>query len=268
MNSKLAISLLVLGLVAGSSYYYWFKQEPAVPTQPAAIVAIPAIEEPEPEINFPVEEIVKVPAPTPTVIEEPLPNLAQSDAAISEWLAGVADSDLFEDLLVREQIIPRIVATVDNLTSDQVSPKISPTKAVAGKFAVGGDSNAMILDSGNYSRYDKYLALTDLVKTDLLVTRYVRYYPLFQEAYEALGYPDLYFNDRLVEVIDHLLQTPEPNGPIYLIKPEAFYLYADPALERLSGGQKILLRMGPENATAVKLKLGSIRDRINGRSAM
>ena len=38
---------------------------------------------------------------------------------------------------------------------------------------------------------------------------YERLYPLFQQAYEDLGYPGKYFNDRLVEVIDHLLQTPE-----------------------------------------------------------
>ena len=47
-----------------------------------------------------------------------------------------------------------------------------------------------------------------------LVALYVRFYPLFQQAYAELGYPSRYFNDRLFEVIDHLLATPDVRGPI------------------------------------------------------
>ena len=43
-----------------------------------------------------------------------------------------------------------------------------------------------------------------------------------------------------------------------LVQPEAAYVYANPALERLSGDQKILIRMGSENANLVKLKLTRI----------
>ena len=42
---------------------------------------------------------------------------------------------------------------------------------------------------------------------------YKQYYPLFQQAYVDLGYPEGYFNDRLVEVIDHLLATPGRDRP-------------------------------------------------------
>ena len=44
-----------------------------------------------------------------------------------------------------------------------------------------------------------------------------------------------------------------------LIKPEAYYLFADEDLESLSAGQKILIRMGPDNAARVKAKLVEIR---------
>ena len=50
------------------------------------------------------------------------------------------------------------------------------------------------------------------VDTGRLAALYVRFYPLFQQAYRDLGYPNGYFNDRLVEVIDHLLVTPEIAG--------------------------------------------------------
>ena len=59
--------------------------------------------------------------------------------------------------------------------------------------------------------------------------------------------------------IELMLATPDVSGPIRLIKPEAFYLFADEDLESLSAGQKVLLRMGPENAARIKAKLAEIR---------
>ncbi len=94
---------------------------------------------------------------------------------------------------------------------------------------------------------------------------YARFYPLFQEAYGSLGYPDCYFNDRLVEVIDHLLGTPQPPGNEPLVKPEAVYLYADEALESLSAGRKVMLRIGPQNADLVRAKLTEMRAAVAGR---
>jgi hypothetical protein len=74
-----------------------------------------------------------------------------------------------------------------------------------------------------------------------------------------LGYPNGYFNDRLVEVIDAMLATPETTGPIQLERPNVMYTFADPALEARPAGQKLLIRMGPQNAQAVKAKLTELR---------
>ena len=109
-----------------------------------------------------------------------------------------------------------------------------------------------MLDPANYERYKPLVQLIRTSDTQTLVAIYVRYYPLFQEAYESLGHPPEYFNDRLIEVIDHLLATPDLQGPIALAQPGVQYEYADPGLESRSAGQKVLIRMGSENATAVK----------------
>ena len=82
---------------------------------------------------------------------------------------------------------------------------------------------------------------------------------MFQQSYQTLGYPDGYFNDRLIEVIDHLLATPVVKDPIRLIQPKALYLFADPALEALSAGRKILIRTGPTNAERIKKILREYR---------
>ena len=84
-------------------------------------------------------------------------------------------------------------------------------------------------------------------------------YPLFQQAYQELGYPGGYFNDRLVDAIDNALATPDVGGAVALTQPKVLYEYADPALQSLSAGQKALLRMGPDNAAKVKAKLRELR---------
>jgi hypothetical protein len=98
------------------------------------------------------------------------------------------------------------------------------------------------------------------------VSAYLRYYPLFQRAYEELGYPQGYFNDRVVAVIDHLLAAPEVPRPIELLRPKVLYTFADPRLESMSWGRKILVRMGPEHAATVKRQLAGIRAQIVQRT--
>jgi len=95
--------------------------------------------------------------------------------------------------------------------------------------------------------------------TRALYDLYRQRYPLFQRAYQDLGYPQGYFNDRLVEVIDHLLATPEVKVPVELVRPNVLWQYLDPELESRSSGQKLLLRLGPDNAAVVRTKLRELR---------
>src|SRR4029453_11559109 len=126
-------------------------------------------------------------------------------------------------------------------------------------FAVDTDDGRTLIGRGNTARYAPYLRTLQALDTPPLVAFYVRNYPAFQRAYRDLGYPNGYFNDRLVDVIDHLLATPEVADPATLLQPRVLYEYANPDLEGRSAGQKALLRMGPENARHVKAKLKEIR---------
>ena len=95
-----------------------------------------------------------------------------------------------------------------------------------------GDS--LVIAPDNSARYAPVVALVHAIDTKQLVGS-IRFYPLFQQAYRELGYPDGYFNDRLVAVIDHLIAT-DVKPPIAVVK--VLYQYADPELEALSAGQK------------------------------
>ncbi len=191
--------------------------------------------------------------------EQPLPELKASDGPVAAALSALVGLDAFGQLFLSENLVRNIVATVDNLPSEKVSQRMNPVRSVPGVPATTGKGEALALAPANAARYAPYIRLAESVSTDRLVAFYRRHYPLFQQAYVELGYPNGYFNDRLVEAIDHLLATVEPTGPIRLTQPKVLYEFADPALEDLSAGQKVMLRIGKENRERVKAKLREIR---------
>ena len=122
-----------------------------------------------------------------------------------------------------------------------------------------GDELHATLDPKNFARYEPMVNVVRQLDMQRAAEVYFRLYPLFQSAYQNLGYPNGYFNDRLIQVIDSLLATPQPSGPIELTRPNVLYTFADPKLEALPAGEKLLLRMGPDNAAVVKAKLKELR---------
>jgi hypothetical protein len=84
---------------------------------------------------------------------------------------------------------------------------------VGGEFRTTGKDAGLEIAADNAARYTPYVRIAALVNAKKLVATYGQLYPLFQKAYEDLGYPKGYFNDRLIVVIDHLLAAPDANGP-------------------------------------------------------
>ncbi|MGH8534330.1 MAG: DUF3014 domain-containing protein [Gammaproteobacteria bacterium] len=156
-----------------------------------------------------------------------------------------------------------MVATIDSLDRGPVPLHFRPVKHVPGLPVVNANGDTIItLSPDNAKRYEPYISALRAVDAKRFADVYRHYYPLFQKAYEALGYPGRYFNDRLIPIIDHLLATPDISEPIQLVQPKVLYQFAEPEVEKRSWGQKTLIRMGPANAAAVKAKLREIRASI------
>lgn len=62
-----------------------------------------------------------------------------------------------------------------------------------------------------------------------------------------------------------MLAAPDIKGPVKLVRPKVMYQFADPSLEARSAGQKILIRMGSDNAGRIKAKLNEIRHELTGQ---
>ena len=191
-----------------------------------------------------------------------LPDLTDIDAYLRLEAVDLFGAQLGA-LLASEALIDKFVATVDNLPRDRVAERVRPLGRLQSDFMTKpGPDDTIVIDPLNFERYRVLVDLFALADPDAVTDLYRRYYPLFQKSYEALGYPNGYFNDRVVEVIDHLLATPVPADTPRLVRPHVLYEYADPELESLSGGQKLLLRMGADNATRTKQALEQLRARI------
>jgi hypothetical protein len=246
-----------LGAVAGLALVgtlYWFIRHQEVaqvmsappPSEQTAAGSEDASDE-SPAASYPV--------PEPSAQGAPLPDLDGSDEAFRTSLADAVGKAPVEAFLLPSQVIQRAVIFVDNLDRAALPLRFWPVAHTKGAFGVETADGAITLSSKNATRYEPFVAALETVDPQKAVAVYFRYYPLFQEAYRQVGYPDRQFNDRLVAIIDHLLEAPSVAEPVALSRPKVLYQFADPELEKLSWGQKTMIRMGPANAARVKAKL-------------
>lgn len=256
-NAWAIIAVVLVGAVAVG---YWVKIQQAEPppvaqesppTPPAPVA--PAAPAPStPAIAHPLETLPAV---------EPLPELDQSDRPFLKVLIQVL-GEPWKVLINSEELIHKIVVTADNLPRRNLPAKVVPLNRAKGAFLTSGKGEELAIGAYNPERYIAYVRLIESVDSRKLVTVYRQFYPLFQRAYNEIGYPQAYFNDRLVEAIDDLLAAPEPDEPIRLVQPKVLYQFADASLEARSAGQKIMIRIGRDNAGRLKTKLREIRRQV------
>lgn len=250
---------IVLGLAAVGGWVWWSQQSaPVVATAPVPDQPPPA---PAPEAETAIQYPVTTPDGSPLQAREIQPALAQllGSAAVARFLQP-------------DDFPRRFAATLDNLGRSHAPVLLWPVAPIPGRFTVAdGPGGNQVIAAANAQRYAPFVAFATSIDSAAAVQLYARMYPLLQEAYRQLGFGERYLNDRVVKVIALLLATPEPAGPVQVrltevkgpiasTRPWVRYEFVDPAFERLSAGQKMLLRMGPENERRLKRKLAELRE--------
>jgi hypothetical protein len=245
-----AVGVVLLAVIGWYWYHTRYAAAPAVTAAPPPTTQIPSN---EPQVAHPLEGSNDGAA---------LPALNDSDQVVHDSLAGVVGKDAIDQFLVPQNIVRHAVVTIDNLPQKKVAVDLRPLKPTPGQPVVSTSGGTMSLGERNFARYAPLIKVVQATDVKALVVVYKHLYPLFQGAYEDLGYPGKYFNDRLVQTIDNLLLAPEVPAPIAVVQPKVMYEYADPDLESRSAGQKLLIRMGPANAKIIKDKLRAFRAEI------
>lgn len=264
-KGKIIGAIVVIVIVALAAWWYFtrmpgvdFTRQGPEASAPASASTAP------PQIEHPISEAQTNPAPASTVA---LPPLDASDEPVAKALAAIPGAQGLTELLVARGLVPHIVATVDALPRRSIGSSILPLRTPQGSFAVDENDGRTVLSAKNYARYAPYMKLVEHVDARTLVTWYVHWYPLFQEAYRQLGYPQGYFNDRVLTAINDMLAAPNARPPVALVKTSnGHYAFADPTWESLSVGQKLMIRLGPEHERELKTKLRSIRALLLGKA--
>jgi hypothetical protein len=195
--------------------------------------------------------------------------LDESDLVFARWLEEVFGREGMGQLRFND-FARRFVATVDNLGREQAPARLWPVDPAAGRFVTASREGRTVIDPDNQLRYAPLVILLESVDPQRLVVLYRNAYPLLLQAYGELGFPGKSFHERLLAVIDHLLAAPEPVGEIEVLpvevrgsaplsQPWRYLAFADPELEQLSAGQKLMVRMGPVNERRLKQVLSRLR---------
>lgn len=203
--------------------------------------------------------------PVPDAAPEPV-ELDEAGARLRVQLAERTDpADL--ELLVSTRLIERVVAIVHSLDGDPLPLRFRPLAHVAGLPRVVESGEGVRLPDAPDPRYDRYRALFERFDAETLARLFRRHEAAFEQAWRALGESsELSFRERLVDVLDHLASFRLPAERPALVRPEVLYEYADPALEELSWGRKIMLRVGPAHAEAIRARARALADALRGAS--
>ncbi|RUO80766.1 DUF3014 domain-containing protein [Idiomarina tyrosinivorans] len=264
--------VVIILVLAAAAAVWWFVNQDAEPKAPAkTTMEIPqqpqekTVEpEPEPEPQAPAMEeastdeddqtaMAAEPEPEPEVV---LPELGESTPTV---LQRLDTSDMNIQPLKSSQLIRDAVVLVDNLRNGLVVRDRTIVQRPEGRFSVVEVDDKLYIDEVSYHRYDTLVDWFVSLDPQALVDNLDYFYPLVEEAYGDIGYPDKPFTESLLEAINVLLDTPVPDSLVEVKDDQVMYTYADPALEALPPAQKQLLRMGPANIQRVKKQLRNIK---------
>lgn len=277
------IASIVGGLVVVAYFMSGSSKEeaPTTSAEPQEVIEseVPATSEPEDQaLTLPPAPEPEAPKAQPEVVvslppEQPpkpvapgLPLLEGSDPELYRELSGtVRDPEAagLKGLLVPKDRIRRFVTTVKNLSENKVPRRHLPVVSAAGNFAVAREADgSLVVDKANFRRYTPYVELLEAVDAAKLAAAYRHLAPLFDQAYRELGFPKASFKSPLLAAIDRVLAAPKRKGDLVVKRQSVNYVFADPEIEALPELDKLMLRMGPDNAARIKARLRVLRTEL------
>jgi len=196
----------------------------------------------------------------PIVEVEPaeiLPQLNDSDLSVKTQLSQYFAKQTLK-LVVQDDMIRRFVVYVDNIGKGKIAKKHSPIIEPQSSFSVV-DGDILTTSPESYERYTPFVELFTSMTPQQAVNFYKEYKPLFEEAYQEIGYQERDFDEAVFDAIDMILTTPIVTGNVPLLSESVVYKYAYSEWEQLPEAQKQLLRMGAKNVKKVKSAVKGIK---------
>lgn len=245
--------LLAIGVVAilAGGIWWWMHRGSETPTSTARAMPAtePAVEAPEPESVVPARE---EPEPDPE-----MPGLEASDPYVRTLVRTVSAHPKLVEWLANDELVRRFTLVICNFAYDEAPALHVPFLRPRGPFRVIGQGDTARIDPSSYERYDLLGDVVASLDAPGSVEAYQRLRPLIDQVYQELGYPGS-FDQTLRRALRKLREVPRLPEEVDVRAKVLSYEFADPALEELTGPQKQLLRMGPDNVRRIQAKANEI----------
>ncbi len=239
--------VLIVAVLGGGAYYFLNRR--AAPMSPTKVVTPPTARAPQPT--------------PPRALGQPgevidLPPLDETDPTVRELVGRLSSDPVVAAWLATTDLVRNVARVVQAIAEDRGVGGFLGVVRPKRPFAVQTSGGRLVIDPRSYQRYDAIATAVTALDAQAAASLYSTFQPRLNEAYTELGFPNTPFDATLEDALVTLVSTPVPDGPIEVVPNAGTYAFADPRLEALAPAQKQLLRMGPENARAVKAKLREI----------
>lgn len=267
MRSSILIAALAVAAAVVLGLTFYFRQAQEAPAVPVPVTPEGEAADTEPGRPAAELEVMESTPPSPA-IDVPvlvLPPLNASDEFVRERLPD----SLPEAWVDREDLLRRSAVVLENATRGEIPRRQLSFMAPDGPYPVrvveeeGRDRPRYFVDPAGHARYDRYLDMLEAMPADQLAVFLKDASPLLQEALGELG-DQAPVEDSLLAAIDQMLAVPVIRDEVELLQPKVLFEYADPELESLSGLQKQVLRMGPDNVLRLQSYLRVLREALTG----
>lgn len=274
-SSNATVVFVIIFVVVAVTFGYLLLKESSTDekeTDTVIVVSAPQIEDVQVPVEEPFIELiedVEILEPAMVVLEpvvEPLPVLNESDNLILTKIEALSWRKELLDLLLTDDIVRRVVVFTDNFAQGELAYSHIPLKPPLGRFKVepvAEQQDIYEISATNNQRYSQYIELLHSFEPEDLINQYSIVEPLFQQAYEELGYGDKQFNDVLQVAIDRVLDVSVPSESPKLVRPNVVYQYQRQELETMKPADKFLTRLGKENLLQLKAVALELNSMIN-----
>jgi len=260
-KSPLPIVFIVIAAILIAGIVYWLLQRnkptPEVAVLPPAAVvdASPPVDTPpvptEASTTEPAQPLEEVSPSLPEVPPAKLPPLDRSDPDVIGFLLEASDGG-FQSWLIQEHLIRKFVRAMNALEEGKLVSQYRPFNDPEVPFKADNTGQTWQVNMENYSRYTPYIASLEQVGPERLAEIYQHYYPLLQQAYEELGVKKGDFKEVTIGALTRITKAPMPPQDATLSRPSVTFKFSAAELEQRSPVEKLLFRMGPENAQRLK----------------
>ena len=243
-NVGMAVGVIVLAILVIIGWF-WFRAQGPQPIPDEA----PPTAAPDPS---PMREVPPL----------DLPELSASDAVVRDLVTRLSSHPQFARWLVTDRLIERFVLVVVEVAGGSNPAEHVRHMAPQEEFTVREMGGRLVIAPESFRRYDLLAATFASLDTPGTAQLYRQLHPLIAEAFQELGIPDRTFDETLEMALRNVQGMEVPTASPEVTPMEAVFEFSDPELEALRGGEKLLIRIGPQNARLIQGKLAELSEAL------